>query len=90
MKDIVPRGFDVKIKEVQGKHQQAIEEKDNQIQALEFTNEFHQRKSLKLNEGIDDLIKSSHVPRRGYFDNMLCFIKKNRGEVQPYCVIRCQ
>ena len=90
LKDIVPRGFDVKIEEVQGKHQQAIKEKDNQIQALEFTNEFHQRKSLKLNEGIDDLIKSSHVPRRGYFDNMLCFIKKNRGEVQPYCVIRCQ
>ena len=29
LKDIVPLGFDAKIKEVQGKHQQAIEEKDN-------------------------------------------------------------
>ena len=28
MKDIVPRGFDVKIEEIQEKHRQAIEEKD--------------------------------------------------------------
>ena len=39
LKDIVARGFDVKIKEAQGKHQQAIKEKDNQTQALESTNE---------------------------------------------------
>ena len=64
-------------------HQQAIEEKDNQIQA-------HQQKILKLNEEIDDLIKNRHVPRRGYFDNVLCFIKKNSEEVHPYYVIRCQ
>ena len=48
----------------------AIKERDNQIQA-------HQQKSLKLNEEIDDLIKNWHVARRGYFDNVLCFIKKN-------------
>ena len=57
-------------------HQQAIEEKDNQIQA-------HQYKILKLDEEIDDLIKNRHVPRRGYFDNVLCFIKKNSKEVYP-------
>ena len=28
----------------------AIEEKDNQIQALEFTNEKHQQKILRLNK----------------------------------------
>ena len=39
LKDIVARGFDVKIKVVQGKHQQTIKEKDNQIQALESANE---------------------------------------------------
>ena len=39
LKAIVARGFDVKIKEAQGKHQQTIKEKDNQIQALESTNE---------------------------------------------------
>ena len=75
LKDIVPRGFDAKIKEVQGKHQQAIEEKDNQIQALEFTNEEHQHKILKLNKKNDDLIANRHVARRGCFDNVLCFIK---------------
>ena len=64
-------------------HQQAIEEKDDQIQA-------HQQKILKLNKEIDDLIKNRHVTRRGYFDNVLCFIKKNSEEVHPYYVIRCQ
>ena len=38
---------------------------------------FHKQKSLRLNEEIDDLIKNRHVARRGYFDNVLCFIKKN-------------
>ena len=64
-------------------HQQAIEEKDNQIQA-------HQQKTLKLNEEIDDLIKNKHVARRGYSDNVLCFIKKNSNEAHPCYVIRCQ
>ena len=76
LKDIVPRGFDARIEEIQGQHQQAIEEKDNRIQALEFTNEEHQQKILRLNEEIDDLIKNRHVARRRYFDNVLCFIKK--------------
>ena len=31
LKDIVPRGFDAKIEEIQEKHQQAIEEKDTCI-----------------------------------------------------------
>ena len=64
-------------------HQQAIEEKYNQIQA-------HQQKILSLNEEIDGLIKNRHVAHRGYFDNVLCFIKKNSKEVHPYYVIRCQ
>ena len=68
----------------------AIEEKDNQIQALEFRNEEHQHKILRLNEEINGLIAHRHVVRRGCFDNVLCFIKKNRGEVHPYYVIRCQ
>ena len=57
-------------------HQQAIKERDNQMQALESTNEKNQQKNLKLNEEIDDLIKNRHVARRKYFDNVLCFIKK--------------
>ena len=68
----------------------AIEEKDNQIQALEFTNEKYQQKILRLNEETDDLIKNRHVPRRGYFNTVLYFIKKNSRKIHPYYVIRCQ
>ena len=64
-------------------HQQAIEEKDNQIQA-------HEQKILRLNKEIEDLITNRYVSRRGCFDNVLCFIKKNSGKVHPYYVIRCQ
>ena len=71
-------------------HQQVIKEKENEIPALEFTNDEHQHKVLKLNEEIDDLIKSRHVPRHGYFNNVLCFIKKNSEKVHPYYVVRCQ
>ena len=71
-------------------HQQAITGCDNQIQALELTNEKHQQKILKINKEIDDLIKNWHVARRGYFDNALCFIKKNSKEAHPYYVIRYQ
>ena len=71
-------------------HQQAIEEKDNQIQAFEFASSEHQQKILKLNKEIDGLIKNRHVARRGYFDNVLCFIKKNSEKGHPYYVIRCQ
>ena len=66
------------------KHQQAIEEKNNQMQALEFTNEKHQQKILRLNKEIDDLIANRHVARRECFDKVLCFIKKNSGEFHPY------
>ena len=76
-----------KIKE---QHQQAIEEKDNEVEALGFTNEKHQQKMLRLNKEIDDLIANRHVPRRGCFNNVLCFIKKNSQETHPYYVIRCQ
>ena len=44
LKDIVPRGFDARIEEIQGKHQQAITDRDNQIKALQFTNKDIKRK----------------------------------------------
>ena len=76
------------VEKIQEEHQQAITDRDNQIQAPENTNEKHQQKILRLNEEIDDLIANRHVAR--YFDKALCFIKKNSGEVHPYYVIRCQ
>ena len=45
---------------------------------------------MKLNKEIDELIANRHVARRGCFDNVLCFIKKNSKEAHPYYVIRCQ
>ena len=71
-------------------HKQAITGRDNQIQALEATKKAHQQKTLRLNKEIDDLIANKPVALRGSFDNVLCFIKKNSGEVHPYYVIRCQ
>ena len=44
LKDIIPRGFYARTEEIQGKHQQAITGRDNQIKALEFRNEEHQQK----------------------------------------------
>ena len=90
LKDIVPRGVDVRIEGNQEKHQHAITGHGNQIKALELTNEKYQQKILKLNKEIGGLIRNRHVPRRRYFDNVLCFIKKNSKEVHPYYVIRCQ
>ena len=43
------------------KHQQAIEEKNNQMQALEFTNEKHQQKILRLNKEIVDLVTGTYA-----------------------------
>ena len=42
------------MEEIQGKHQEAITDRDNQIQAFEFTNEEYQQKMLGLNEEIND------------------------------------
>ena len=90
MKDIVQRELDARIEEIQGTHQQAITGRDNQIKVLEFTNEELQKKILRVNKETDDLTANRHVARRGCFDNVLCFIKKNSREVHPYYVIRCQ
>ena len=71
-------------------HQQAIEEKDNQIEALAFSKEEHQQQILRPNENINDLIANRCVAHRGCFDNVLCLIKRNIREVHPYYLIQCQ
>ena len=45
---------------------------------------------MRLNEEIDDLMKNRDVARRGCFDNVLCFIKNNSGQVHPCYFIRRQ
>ena len=74
------------VERIQEEYQQAIAGRNNQIQALEFTNEEHQQKILRLNKEIDNLIKNRYVTRRGCFDNVLCFIKKNSGKGHPFDV----
>ena len=60
VKWLIKKGIEKIQKEHQ--HQQAITGCDNQIQALELTNEKHQQKILKLNKEIDDLIKTGTYP----------------------------
>ena len=55
----------------------AIEEKDHQIQVLEFPNEKYQQNMLRRNKEIDELIAKRHVDLLTCFDNGLYFIKKN-------------
>ena len=53
------------IEKIQEDYQDAITGRDNQLQALEFTNEAQQREILRLNEEIDDLIaKQARSPPR--------------------------
>ena len=72
--------------QIQEEYQQAIAGRNNRIQALEFTNEEHQQKILRLNKESDYVIKTRYVTRRGCFDNVLCFIKKNSGKGHPFDV----
>ena len=52
----------------------------------QFPVEAHQQEIVRLNEEIDnDLIANRYVARRGCFDNVMCFIKKKRKVVHPYC-----
>ena len=54
------------VEKIQKEHQEAITDRDNQLHALEFTNEEHQQEILRLNEEINDPIGNRHVARRGF------------------------
>ena len=66
------------------------EERQAHQQQILRLNEEHQQSLEEKEHEINDLIANRHVAHRGCFDNVLCFIKKNSGEVHPYYVIRCQ
>ena len=87
---VLPREVRKLASVIEEKDVEVIAHRDNQIQSLGFTKEEHQQEILRLNEEINDLIANRHVARRGCFDNVLCFIKKNSKEGHPYYVIRCQ
>ena len=92
LKDIVPRGFDARIEEIQEKHQQTIEEKDVAIALLndDLRNREHENMALqaqrdvyhaqlqKCQDQIRDPIINRHVPRAKDpgKDNIVMIIEK--------------
>ena len=92
LKDMLPRGFDARIEEIQGMHQQAIEEKDaalthydNQIQAIQYENvalqaqrDVYQAELKKCQDTITHL-KTRYVPhvRDSGKDNTISIVRKH-------------
>ena len=78
----------------------AIESLTQKVAAIELTSQTEQAAHTveleELEEEVDDLIQNRHVPRRGLYDNVLCFVDKNQpdeegiGALYPFWVIRCQ
>ena len=73
------------IEKIQEEHQQAITGRDNQIKALEFTNEKHQQKILKLNKKIDDLIKTGTYP---IVDILTTFCASSKRKAEKFTHIK--
>ena len=96
LKDIVPRGFDAKIEEIQGKHQQDIEEKDATIALLNDDLKNCEYKNVGLLGEIRSKDHEIAVLRRCYVgylsdedkNNGTSIITKNNDEVEyPYISI---
>ena len=64
-------------------HAMEIEDLTNRVQALEFTDEEHQQKMLRLNEKINYPIENRHIVHWGCLDNVLCFLKKEQRRSSP-------
>ena len=76
IRDIIPKGFNAIIA---GK-QQAIEERDNQLQAITYQNQFLVHDRTMLHNEIQNLVRNRHVPRSGDIDNILCVVEKNNPD----------
>ena len=97
LKDIIPRGLNEKIKQLQEDHQLAITDRDNKIQAIQYENVGLQgeirakdHQIARCENRIQDLIER-HVPRRGVIDTVLSLIDKQcENEPHKFYMIRCQ
>ena len=96
MKDIVPRGFDVKIEEIQENHRQAIEEKDATIALLNDDLKNRELENVGLQGEIrakDQQIAALQRRYLGYLPNEdksngISIIAKNNDEAEyPYISI---
>ena len=86
LREIVPRGFDARIEEMQEQHCQAIAGHDNQIQAVQHENvalqalrDVYQAQLQRCQDQIRDLIINCHVPRTSDpgKNNIVMIIEKN-------------
>ena len=97
-KEIIPRGLNEKIKQLQEDHQLAITDRDNKIQAIQYENvglqgEIREKdhQIAQCENRIQDLIANRHVPRRGVIDTVLSLIDKQcENEPHKFYMIRCQ
>ena len=90
LKDIIPRGLNEKIKQLQEDHQLAITDRDNKIQAIQYEIREKDQQIERCENMIQDLIER-HVPRRGDIDTVLSLIDKQcENEPHKFYIIRCQ
>ena len=90
LKDIIPRGLNKKIKQLQEDHQLAITDRDNKIKAIQYEIREKYHQIARCENTIQDLIER-HVPRRGVIDTVLSLIDKQcENEPHKFYMIRCQ
>ena len=90
LKDIIPRGLNEKIKQLQEDHQLAITDRDNKIKAIQYEIREKDHQIAQCENTIQDLIER-HVPRRGVIDTVLSLIDKQcENEPHKFYMIRCQ
>ena len=96
LKDIVPRGFDARIKEIQGEHnqqtrqlQQTIQEQDNRIQAIQYENVGLQGKIRAKDQQIAALQRRyvDYLSDEDKNNGISIIAKNNEEEEYPYISI---
>ena len=99
MRNIIPIVLNDKIKGIKGQYDNEIKELKYQqeasvdhltqhIEAIQLESEEQQEGNTNTQQRF--VTANRHVARRGCFDKVLCFIKRNSKGFHPYYVIRCQ
>ena len=96
LKDIVPRGFDARIKEIQGEHNQqtrqlhqTIQEQDNRIQAIQYNKAGLQGEVRAKDQQIAALQRRyvGYLPDEYKNNGISTIAKNNEEEEYPYISI---
>ena len=93
-KEVVPRGFNARIKEIQEGHQQFIANRDNQVEAIQYENvalqvqrDVYQAWLQGCQDQICDLIINRHVSRAndpGKYNIVMIFEKNTTPEEDEF------